>query len=140
MYIFNCSYFPPKLLWSSINEVRGGGSLGSIIGRVGGPALVFFLVLRESIWNTLAVSIVLKAFDNVGCLGCLPWWMVYPCGFHPGDCLPFIAGNREAELKPTTFSSLLLFRNFLFPLLLLKRYSALTAQCWDYSLIIKINK
>ena len=38
-----------------------------------------------------------------------PWFY----GFTLGDCLPLIAGNREAELKPTTFSSLLLFHVFL---------------------------
>ena len=36
----------------------------------------------------------------------------------------FLAGNRETELKPITFSSLQLFRVFLFPLLLIpQRYN-----------------
>ena len=65
--------------------------------------------------NAPAVSLVHKAFDDTGSLGS-PRYMVYP----PGSIVPswvtasrFLAGNREAELKSTTFSSLLLFRDFL---------------------------
>ena len=68
--------------------------------------------LRECIWKGSAVSLVLPAFDDTGSLGFPPRQEVYP----PGSMVPlwvtaslFFAGNMEAELKPTTFSSLLLF-------------------------------
>ena len=48
---------------------------------------------------------VLPTFNDTGSLG-------YP------SRRVFLAGNGEAELKPTTFSSVLLFRVFLFLLLL----------------------
>ena len=74
------------------------------------------LVLRESIWNTPRVSLVSSAFSDTGSLGSTPRQVVYP----PASMVPpwvtasiFLPGNREAELKPTTFSSLLLFRVFL---------------------------
>ena len=51
------------------------------------------VVLRECIWNASPVSLGLPAFDDTGSR--------------------FLAGNTKAELKPTTFSSLLLFRVFL---------------------------
>ena len=54
----------------------------------------------------------------------------------------FLGGNREAELKPITFSSLLLFRVFLSFLFsyLPQRYSVLSAACWGYSIVIYIIK
>ena len=68
------------------------------------------LVLRECMWNDPAVSLVLPAFDDTGSLG----HVVYPPGSTLGDYLPFpCGGNREVELKPTIFSSLLFFRFFL---------------------------
>ena len=82
----------------------GGRSLGSIV------------VLRECIWNAPAVSLDLPAFDDTGSLGSPTRQVVYP----PDSMVPpwvtashFLAGNREAELKPATFSSLLLFLVFL---------------------------
>ena len=73
------------------------------------------LVLRECMWNAPAVSLVLPAFDDTD-------FQVYPsCRvvYRPSvstlittSC--FLARNGEAELKPTTFSSLLLFRFFVF--------------------------
>ena len=74
------------------------------------------IVLRERIWNAHAVSLVLPAFGDIGSLGSPPRQVLYP----PGSLVPpwvsasrFLAGNREAELKPTTFSSLLLFCVFM---------------------------
>ena len=69
-------------------------------------------VSRECIWNATAVSLVLPAFDGIGSLGSSPRHLVYPPGSTLGECLPF-PWNREAELKSTTFSSLLLFHDFL---------------------------
>ena len=73
------------------------------------------LVLRESIWNEPAVSLVLPTLDDTGSLSSPPRQVVY----HPGFMVPpwvttshFLTGNRETELKPTTFSSALLFRVF----------------------------
>ena len=55
----------------------------------------------------------LTSLDDTGSLGSPPRRVVYSPGSTLGDCLLFLAGNREAELKLTTFSSLLLFRIFL---------------------------
>ena len=71
------------------------------------------LVLRQCIWNTGVVSLVLPAFHDIGSLGSPPSRVVYPLGSTQVTVSRLIAGNREAELKPTTFSSLLLFRFFL---------------------------
>ena len=69
------------------------------------------LVLRECILNAPVVLLVLPAFDDTDSLGSPPRQVVYP----PGSIVPpwvtashLLAGNREAELKPSTFSSLLL--------------------------------
>ena len=74
-----------------------------------GPALV--IVLRECIWNTPVVLLFFQAFDDTGSLGSPPRQVGYP----PGSMVsPWVtassslAGNREAELKPNTFSPLLL--------------------------------
>ena len=74
------------------------------------------LVLCECIWNAPTVSFVLPAFDDTGFLGSPPHQVVYPTS----QIVPpwvtasrFLSGNREAELKSTNFSSLLLFCDFL---------------------------
>ena len=73
------------------------------------------LVLSKCIWNTSVVSLVLQAFDDTGSLGYSPCRVVYrPPVFTIVTAFRFLAENREAELKPTTFSSLSLFRVFLF--------------------------
>ena len=68
------------------------------------------------------------SLDDTGSLGSPLHRVVYP----PGSMVPtwvtvsrFFAGNREAELKPTTFSSFLIFCFSVFPLLLNpQRYNA----------------
>ena len=74
------------------------------------------LVLRECILNVPTVSLVLPAFNDTCSLGPPPRQEVYP----PGSKVPpwvtafrFLVGNREAELKPNIFSSLLFSRVFL---------------------------
>ena len=81
-----------------------------------GSRVRVILVLHECIWLAPAVSLVLPAFDTTGSLGSPPRQVVNP----PGSMFPpwmtasrFLKGNREAERKPTTFSSLILFRVFL---------------------------
>ena len=70
--------------------IWGGGSLGSLVGRVKGPAFVLvILVLRECIWNAPSVSLVLPSFDHTGSLGSPPHRVVYPPISPLGDCLPF---------------------------------------------------
>ena len=87
-------------------------------GQVARARVILFL--RECIWNAPAVSLVLPALDNTGFLGSPPRQVVYPSGSMVLTWVTasrFLAGNGEAELKPTTFSSLLLFRvclSFLF--------------------------
>ena len=70
------------------------------------------LVVRACIWNGPVFSLALRAFDNTGSLGSLLRQVVHL----PGSVVPpgvtasrFLTVNREAELKYTTFSSLLLF-------------------------------
>ena len=84
-------------------------------GKSGDPRS-FYSCLRECIWNELAVSLVLPTFNDTGSLGFPLRQVVYS----PGsmvlpwvNALHFLEGNREVELKPTTFSSLILFRVFL---------------------------
>ena len=74
------------------------------------------LVLREYILNGPTVSLVLPAFEDTGSLGSPLRQVVYLLGSMVPPWVTasrFLAGNREAELKPTTFSLLLLFRSFL---------------------------
>ena len=102
------------LLFISIS--RGRGNLGSVLGGVGqGVRARVILVLREFTWNAHAVSLV-PAFDDTRSLGSTLRQVVYL----PGSMVPprvtasrFLAGNKEAKLKPSTSSSLLLFRIFL---------------------------
>ena len=68
--------------------------------------MLVLLVLRECIWHAAAVSLVLQAFDVPGSLG-------NPPGSTLGVASRFLAENREAEVKPTTFFLLLFFRVFL---------------------------
>ena len=85
-------------------------------GRSQGACPHVILVLGECIWKVSAVSLVLKAFDDTGSLGSPPCQIVCPPGFmipHWVTASCFLAGNRGAELKPTTLSLLLLFRVFL---------------------------
>ena len=82
------------------------------LGRQDDRARVI-LVLHECIWDAPTVSLVLPAFDDTGSLGFPPCWVSYPLVPHWVTASRFLAGNREAEIKPTTLSSLLLFRLFL---------------------------
>ena len=50
-----------------------------MLGGLGARACVI-LVLRECIWHTPAVSLVLPSFDDTGSLGSLPRQIVYPLG------------------------------------------------------------
>ena len=68
------------------------------------------LVVRECIWNALMVPFGLSSFDDTGSLDYPSRWVTYH--LLPASRVP--AGNRKAELKNTTFSSLLLFLSFLF--------------------------
>ena len=72
----------------------------------------------KSVKEWPAVSHVLPAFDDTGSLGPPLLRVVYPPGSRVSPwVIASRAGNKEAELKPITFSSLLLFRvslSFLF--------------------------
>ena len=100
-----------------------------------GPSAHVILVLRECIWN---VPVVLPDFDNTVSLGSPPHQVVYP----PDSMVPpwvaasrFMAENREAELKFTTFYSLVLFRVFLSFVfsLPLNDTAPFSAALWGYS-------
>ena len=77
------------------------------------PRAQVILVLRECIWNASAVRLFLTAYDDTGTLGSPSHQVVYPYGSTLGDSPHFLVGNRETELKPNTFSSLLIFCDFL---------------------------
>ena len=51
------------------------------------------LVLRDCIWNALALSLVLPALDGTGSLSYPPRKVAYPRGFYSGDCLLFPCGK-----------------------------------------------
>ena len=78
------------------------------------------LVLRECIWNAPAVSLVFPAFDDTGS----PDYPPRPIFYRPSvstlvTASRFLVGCGRAELKPNTFSLLLLFYVFpVFPILL----------------------
>ena len=77
-----------------------------LLGSQGARSRVIF-VLRECIWNAPAVSLF---------LGSPPRQVIYPTGSMVPPWVTasrFLAGNKEAELKPATFSSLLIFPVFL---------------------------
>ena len=85
-------------------------------GGLGGGRARVIPVLCECIWNAIAVSIVPSAFDNTGSLGFLPRQLISsPISMVPPSVTAshFLAGNRDAELTPTTYSSLILFLDFL---------------------------
>ena len=60
------------------------------------------------------VSLVLPTFDDNSSLVSPPHQVVYPLVPPWATASHFFSGNKEAELKPTTFSSLQLFHFFLF--------------------------
>ena len=62
--------------------------------------------------NTPNVSLVLPAFNDTGSLGFDLHRVVCPLVPPCVTASRFLAVNREAELKLTTFTSLLLFRVF----------------------------
>ena len=71
------------------------------------PSTRVIPVLRECIWNAPTVSLLLPAFDGTGSLGSpprqvmsIPW-----LNFSPWVTVSrFLSGNKEADLKPITFS------------------------------------
>ena len=86
-----------------VQFLRGQGSYARVI-----------LVLHECIWNATTVLLVLPAFDDTSLLGSPLHHMVYrPSVSLLVTASHFLSRNREAELKPITFSSLLRFHVFL---------------------------
>ena len=82
--------------------------------------------------------LVLPGFDNTGSLGSPPHWVVY----HPGSTLVtashLLVGNREPELKPTTFFFSLHSYFSVFsssssdhPAI---KYRSSSTPCWGYSI------
>ena len=94
---------------------------GFIVGEGQGARALVILVLNEGIWNAPAVSLVFPVFKDTGSLF-YPLRRVLSQWFPPWvTASHLIAGNWEAELKPTTFSST--FPGFpVFPLLLTPRF------------------
>ena len=97
----------------ALQYIYGGGNLGLIFRGQEARACVIF-VSCERIWNVPAVSLVFPTFDDTGSPGCPRCRVVY----HPSVSTlvtpsRILVVNRKAELKPTTFFSLLLFSVFL---------------------------
>ena len=118
-------------------RIYGVGESGYNLWGVRRPTRVI-LVLLKCNKNAPAVSHVFPAFKDTGLLGSPPRWVVYyPFVSTLVTISRFLAGNREAELKPTTLSSLLLFRVFLSFLFSWppRDIVPLSAACWGYSLI-----
>ena len=68
------------------------------------------LVVCGYIWNALVVLLRLLTFDGTGFLGYPLRRVVYRQSVSTLVAASHsLAGNREADLKPSTFSSLLLF-------------------------------
>ena len=101
-----------------LEELKEWGSLGSLVGGRGGGAWPYHSSCSECMWNALVVLLGLPTFDDTGSLGSHPRRVFYrPSVSALVTESRFLAGNREAKLKPTTFSSLLIFRvslSFLF--------------------------
>ena len=107
-----CLYFFELLLFEPF---RVGEVWVQIFWGQGTRARVI-LALRECIWNGPTVSLVLPIFYDTGSLGSPLLQVVYPSvSMVPLWVIAsrFLAGNRETEVKPTTFSSLVLFDVFL---------------------------
>ena len=71
----------------------GWGESGFNCWGVQGTRDRVILVLRECIWNTSVVTLVLPGFNTAGSLGSPPRQVVYPPGSILGDCLPFPCGE-----------------------------------------------
>ena len=100
--ITTCNFSCSKGSWCWF--VGGRGFRGRVI-----------LVVRECIWDALGVLLFLPTFDGTGSLKYPLRWVVYPpMGSTLRPASRFLVGNREAELKPTSFSSLRLFSVILF--------------------------
>ena len=91
-----------------------------------------------SIWDAPAISLVLSPIDDTSSLGSPPRQVLYPLVSPRVTTSRFLAGNREAELKPTTFSILLFFRVFLFFLFSWPRSDIvpMIVACCSYSFVI----
>ena len=93
--------------------VGGGGVWVHWLGVRGVRGRVI-QVVGECISNTLVVLLGLPSFDDTGSLDCPPRKVVYQTSVSTLVITSrFLTGNRKAELKLTTFYSLLLFRVFL---------------------------
>ena len=102
---------PTPVTWTIY--IKGGGESGLNCWRVKGSALVLFLLyvnvsgmLPRSCMSSSLRRYRLPGFSSVsgGLSSRFPPWVTASC---------YIAGNREAKLKPNTFSSLLFFLVFL---------------------------
>ena len=91
------------------------------------------LALREYIWNASAVLLVLPAFDFIDSLGYPSRRWVYLLSVSTlVTASRFLAGNSEAELNSTNFSTLLfcIVLSFFFSYPPIpQRYSALKTAC-----------
>ena len=88
-----------------------------MLGFLGAYAHIF-LVLCECIWYASAILLVLPTFDDTGSWGSLPHEVVYPPDSMVRPWVTashFLVGNKEAELKPTTFLCFLVLPLILTP-------------------------
>ena len=141
LIIHQNSHISQAFSFSCTLPQRGEGSLGSIVGGSGGPLSCYSCFT----WMYLEWACSLVCPPNL-------WWNQLPGLFSKSGGLTlwflpcmtashFPAGNRETNLNPTTFFSLLLFCVFL-SFLFSKPPNdivPLSAAGWSYSLIIIIK-
>ena len=90
--------------------IEQGGVVG-FIGKSPGPRNCVILVLYECTWNALMALLVFPSFNDTGLPGYPPRRLVYrPSVSTLVTASRLLAGKGEGELKPTSFSSFLLFR------------------------------
>ena len=82
-------YFPSIYIyiWSGVGD-SGFNCWGGEVTRAR-----IILVLRECIWNSFAISLVIPAFGDTDSLCFPPRRVVFPLGFTLGDCLLFPYGE-----------------------------------------------
>ena len=101
--------------------------------------MLFLLNVNVSVTR----SLVLATFDDTSSPSSPPRQVVYPLGFmvpYWVTASSFLAGNREAELRPTTFSSLLIFSVFhiLFFSVLIPFLTRFILFCFSLSLSLSL--
>ena len=124
-------------IWrSGTGGTQSGGVEGVWVNwlEVRGDRCRVILVVRETVWNALVILLVLQTFDDTGSLDYPPGRVIYRPSVSPlVTASSFLVRNKEVELKPTTFSSLL------FPVFLSFLSSDIAPECCLLGLLLNNN-